>query len=215
MTAPHGISRNSNFRAQSRYAEWKDQHGRLWRVNFHPKNMLWTCPPTLRDARPPLDGEQDYVEPMLDDRKEPIAGQLYVNHRKWRQAISTRDAEWKDAMRENAKKMYPSNVGEALRNPPIDLLVETGPGPAPVEIVEAMEAGNKWALGLSTQRPKWVTDDMLDRVAALTRSTGYRESGGRVSDVDATKYLDEEEVFDTAALGGKTIPMKTAKAATR
>lgn len=106
-------------------------------------------------------------------------------------------------------------MGEALRNPPIDLLVETGPGPAPIEIVEAMDAGNKWALGLSTQRPKWVTDDMLDRVAALTRSTGYRESGGRVGDVDATKYLDEEEVFDTAALGGKTIPMKTAKAATR
>lgn len=177
--------------------------------------MTWITAPILKNARPPLDGEQVYVEPVIGPNKRPIMGQLFVNHRKWRQAFSVRDAEWKDAMRENAKKMYPSNVGEALRNPPIDLLVETGPGPAPVEIVEAMEAGNKWALGLSTQRPKWVTDDMLDRVAALTRSTGYRESGGRVSDVDATKYLDEEEVFDTAALGGKTIPMKTAKAATR
>jgi hypothetical protein len=191
---------------------WEDQHGRKWEVEIDPAGMSWTAPPFLKSDRP-IPGAQHYLEHVKNEYGEPTMGKLYVNYPKWRRDLQQRLGEWEDSLRETAKKMFPNSFGEVLRDPPRDLLVEVGPGPLPVEFVEAMEAGNSWALGRRKAdgtfhpRPKWVTESMLDRATALRRTTGYRLGTGRPAEFDAAKYLDDEEVADPEAVGGKTVKM--------
>lgn len=211
MTSPYA-ARTSNTRVMPRNMLWKDQHGRTWEMEVDPRTMSWTAPPILKDCRPPIPGAQHYLEHVVNEYKEPVMGQCYVNYPRWRKDILQRLLEWEDGLREVAKKMYPNSFGDALRDPPRDLLVEVGPGPIPVEFIEAMEAGNSWALGKTQPngqpfpRPRWVTESMLDRASALRRTTGFRDVS-RPTTFDATKYFDDEEDADPLAVGGKTIPM--------
>lgn len=206
----------------------KDQFGRAWEVMLDTPTLGWVAPPILRDCRPPFATPAKYVRPVLGEDKTPVMGQIFVDYARMRKDILERRIEWKQGLQSVAKKMYPHNYGEMLQSPSRDLLVEAGPGPLPVEFVEAALSGNSWALGRRKPdgtffpRPRWVTDAMLDDAAALRRAFGWREAV-EVGTVDPSRYADEtdedavdpygeiEEQFDPRGTTRPVAPVKTAQ----
>lgn len=197
-----------------------DQFGRAFDVeidlNIH--TMTWVGPPILKDARPPIDLPQVFIKPVVENNRI-VLGKVYCDFPAYRMEQLINGRLWRQSLLDRAKKMYPNSYGEVVQNPPRDLLIETGPGPIPIELIEASIAGNKWALGIRRkdgsfyERPRWVTEDMLERVAALKNVTGWKMDGefDALDDDLAAKYPDyddEEEAADPTALGGKTIPVK-------
>lgn len=223
MTAPAGILQlPDNSGSRSRQVQGMvghDQFGRAWdlEIDLNIDTMTWVGPPLLKDCRPPVDIPQNFVKPVVENRRI-VLGRVYCDFAAWRTEQLTLGRYWRQALLDRAKQMYPNSYGEAVKNPPRDLLIEAGPAPMPHEIIEACAAGNKWALGIRKpdgtfyHRPNWVTDDMLDRIAALKNVTGWREDGS-IEDMQTTiadypDFEDEEEHFDPEALGGKTIAIK-------
>ena len=230
MTAPAvpmPVVRTSDVRAMPEGMVFKDQYGREYDVEVDVKTKSWVAAPILRDARPPVDLPQNMLEPVVDKKGRVLFGQIYANYPKYRRAVLERRNEWLDTVAFVAKQMYPNNYGEMIANPTRALLLEVGPGPVALELLEAAEAGHPWALGKRREdgsfhpRPKWATQDMLDGVAVLKRSTGFREGVGDSSlTFDAAKYfeddeldarLDVEEATDPTAVGGKTVKIPQKK----
>lgn len=64
---------------------------------------------------------------------------------------------------EIAKKMAKDDAIALVDKPTKAFLIERGPSPfPPVDIIQMMRDGDKWALGLEAKRPAWLTDLMLE-----------------------------------------------------
>lgn len=194
----------------------KDRWGREWhcqvdrnavRNRDNEPSFAHVGIPTLGGRyKPVVDIPPKYLKKQ--DPEEPTM--MNVDLDLWERDLRAAAVHWQDAMRDWAKKMYPNTFGEALANPPAELLQVSGPMPLPVEFVHAMKAGNKWVLGIPKPdgsyypRPKWATDELMERYHALMQS--YWSPGtenGELPRVDLSKYADEEGDEDavTVAVG--------------
>lgn len=189
-------------RDHQRGMTWQDQHGRKWSGYFEmagaadPKGrtVITWIQITPSNFVSPLDIPPHVLKPVFDESGEQVFGRLLVDYGQWKAENSEARRGWRDRARLVAKKMFPNNYGEAMKNPPADLLEEAGPMPLPRALIEAAESGNKWALGLTSTRPPWLTDEMLDARDALKRSSGWRDvADEEAGPVDASQYPDAVE----------------------
>lgn len=194
VTAPFGEqNRNRSTRTPVEHMLVTDQHGREWEGHFDLRTLTWISALHLTQADPPVDIPPKYVEPVRGQNGRNVAGRVQINYKAWLRDLGDRVSEWNDALLTTAKRMYPNNYGEMVQKPTRELLVEAGPGPIDPRFVEAMIAGNKWALGLTTKQPPWVTDEMLEGAAAIKRKFGWKTQVTYDGTIDPSLYPDAED----------------------
>lgn len=227
-----------------RYEEFRDQHGRVYGANVEIKTgdpcetlraVEWTAPQNpdwyKRKLMPPMD---DYeIVKMVPARLRARKGfQIEINYSRWLQ-------KWDDAYEALQRKLHDfakgmtkssGNMLELVNNPPPELLKLVGRGPlnVPRVFIEAMAAGNAWALGLSDKVPA-KAEALLDELKPVV--TGQRKAlvigydplaeedeDERPSDVVMDRIIDpfgdEEELYDREAVGtqqAKPVPVKPRK----
>jgi hypothetical protein len=138
-----------------RYAEFTDQHGRLFGAEVegetgHPCGPVKCLHRTPAGNLPPWLPESKYL--VFDSVKQGVVTIDYP------QAIADRQASvdrWEAEKNRLALLIAPSRVIEEVEAPSAALLSIIGARPPGPEIVEAASQGNKWALGLTDAMPKW------------------------------------------------------------
>lgn len=186
----------------------KDDFGRIWHcvIDIHDDRMGHCGPPTLAGKyRPPIDIPLKYLKKLdPDDQFRQV-----IDFARWKADWRDRMVTWKARLVELAQIMYPNDFGEKVESPTPDLLREVGPMPIPLEFIEAMEVGNKWALGIPKpdgtyyKRPSWATDDLWGRYQMLKQSfwmAGDSDTGG-ARKADPSMYPDEDDVAEPVAVG--------------
>jgi hypothetical protein len=204
------FSKPSEPRDHQKGMTWQDQHGRKWGGLFEMKaaadpkgrtHIVWIQLNAVGFVSP-LDIPPHVLKPIFAEDGEQVFQKLVVDYAQWKAENAEARRGWRDRARLIAKKMFPNNYGEVMKNPPADLLDEAGPTPLPRELIEAAEVGNRWALGLTQVRPPWLTDEMLDARDALKRSLGWRESAEETAGpVDVSKYPDAPDEAVLVAAG--------------
>lgn len=171
MTGDLGILKGREQHKRRRNVIWRDQWGRAWDGEMDTETLAPVgAPPFLKSTTSPIDIPPHYVVAIPGE-----VGRLRVETGRWKQELRERRREHRLTLQEQARAMYPNNYGDMLANPPRALLEAVGPGPLPVEFIEAMEAGNQWVLGLRRadgrpyRRPPWATA-LWDSVVALKRA---------------------------------------------
>jgi hypothetical protein len=178
----------------------RDQFGRVYHVEIDVDSLDPVGPIMLRDARPPVPVPDHYTRPVPGE-----LGRIRVHLEEWRNDLLVAHEAWKRTLRAAAQKMYGDQAANALTTRPPALLDLVGPEPMPVEFCEAMIVGNKWALGSRLgkgfhPRPKWVTDELLNRLEKATRTVWNATDTVKAKPVDASKYTDEAYDDDDDAI---------------
>lgn len=200
-------------RQEDKLMRWtfRDQHGREFAA---------TVDRTGYRGKPRLDGRGSIREPLMGFvsdvtpigwappfpellpataicQQDPAAPSSFViDYDAWASQITDAYQEYERGIRLLANERYPSNPGEALTNPPADLLRLAGRRPLHPDFVIAMRQGNRWALGLPRltggmyPTPAWATP-LLDTIGSLYKVT-------RASSNDAARFADEDEVTESA-----------------
>lgn len=175
---------------------------------------------------PPVD-DHDIVKmvPRLQRAKKGYQVEIDFDRwlMKWDAANETRQRKLYDGAKAMAKGR---DAHEIAKDPPAILLAELGPPPMPPRVfIEAMKAGNAWALGKSDKIPAkavalleeietWFVKRRVqlgnavgDPLADDDETLGFaNEAGfGAVTDVDLDPFGEIEEQEDPKAIGGKVI----------
>lgn len=206
-----------------------DRHGREYFANIEiesgdPLDLTpynWAAPVSPPWARallnPPLD-DRDVVTIVPRMQRARKGYQVEIDYDRWEQKIVERNAQRMEQLRTVVQNMPNVNVPEVLKNPPKELLEYIGPEAfPPVEFIRAMRAGNKWALGLSSEIPPTALA-LLERIkptvlaAKLVKSVDENDGGEPVdpfaSDLSLERLMDLEETHDPESTGGKTVPVE-------
>jgi hypothetical protein len=144
------------------HATLMDKEGRKWQAviekdTMHPCGVI--SPKGWRETTGCVVPDQYKTIPDLSD---PFA--LVIDYDKWIEDLEAAHRDYEDRMQTTAMAMDPENQGGNLYRQGIDGSVYRSPSlvrivgkpPAPIELVRAMRAGNKWSLGLinpATRRP--------------------------------------------------------------
>jgi hypothetical protein len=132
-----------------RKATWQvtDQHGRAWSALFRLKNKPFPAPVSpyrpvgwmapLPELLPP----QQYFRPVRGNR-------VLINYEAWRQDLQTAFQERTAAGKQAAREMFGSKAGDAWKQRDPEVIAEVGSLPLNPTFVDAMEAGEKWVLGI-------------------------------------------------------------------
>lgn len=228
---------------QRRYEFFRDKHGRIYGANVgiktgDPVEVLradgWAAPLNpdwyRRKLMPPVDDFE--IVKMVPARERARRGyQVEINYTRWLQ-------KWDDANQALQRKLHDiaqgmtrssGNMVELINNPPPELLRLIGRGPLniPRVFIEAMAAGNAWALGLSDKVPakaEALLDELRPVVAGLRKGlvTGYDPLAADETDSDETvnedmvsaiidPFGEVEEAHDPNATGGKVEPVRAAQ----
>lgn len=147
---------------QRRPQNMKDRHGRPWFANIEkasgaPTGMIQHM---FDVPHPGLVPPQKYLEFDPND-----ATHLKINYDQWIKDEDAHLEEWEsDRVRMSA--MMPGVVYDPNRPPPPQLLVLLGPRPMGGLPIRAMQQGNAWALGFSTEKPPEASRYFPDPVVA-------------------------------------------------
>lgn len=176
---------------------------------------------------PPVDDPQIVkMVPRLERARRGY--QVFIDYDAWLSKLAQRDEEWDQRLHDLAKGMSGGmEVVKLVENPPPALKHYIGRRPFPPRIlVEAMKAGNAWALGLTDKIPKKVEALLADLESDLVQTRRVRLGnavadpladddeptiGGALADAaveDVDPFGEEEEHADPKALGGKTVPIR-------
>jgi hypothetical protein len=161
-----------------KHAVFTDQFGRKWETEIE-KDTMHPCtavtPKGWREADGCVTPDIYKTYPKIDD---PFA--MVINLEDWIQHLEERQRDYEQTAANTAMYMSPDDNGARLFRSAEDgtifiaraLRNIIGPIPAPPDLVRAMRAGNKWALGLINPetrkpypRPKWA-DKFFPVVAA-------------------------------------------------
>jgi hypothetical protein len=217
-----------------RYEEFRDKHGRIYGANVGIKTgdpcetlraVGWTAPQNpewyKRKLMPPMD-DMEIVQMVPAKLRARKGYQVEIHYavwlRKWDDAYEALQRKLHDFAKGMTKSS--GNMLELVNNPPPELLKLVGRGPlnVPRVFIEAMAAGNPWALGLSDKVPA-KAEALLDELKPVV--TGQRkgliigydpladEDDQPIMDETMDRIIDpfgdEEETHDPDAVGGKTI----------
>lgn len=179
-----------------------DQHGREWTAvkdiftdtNVGPMTPQGWTPVSYmgRDLVPP-----DHVLRFDDARP----GTFTIDYSRWISDIRAAHTGWVQQAGSYAASMYGDKSMDALENPPPALLNAMGPKPMPVELLEAMQEGNRWILGLAVARPAWA--DKFFHAEQQMPASGRRYEDAEDELVGAgTRARDDKGRFLSAKEGG-------------
>lgn len=197
---PLGFMQDREQHTRRKSVQKIDDYGRIWHceVDLFDEQFSHCGIPTLDGKyRPPIDIPVKYMK--KHDPKQPF--RFVLNIALWKRDWAARMVEWRARLAEAAQQMYPNNYGAMLTDPSPELLREVGSMPIPLEFIEAIEVGNKWALGIPRSdgtyypRPKWATDDLMARYALLKQSYWAVDAaeGAEFAAPDPAKYADEDD----------------------
>ena len=180
-------------RMKRHYALYNDQHGRQWGANCENKT-----------GDPCGNLEPQFVAPLRPlDKYITINGrrrQVVIRYAEIIRDIVEAENDWDTEMRSYARKAYGMKAGEAIANPPPDLLDMVGPRPNERrEPWEAAMQGNKWALGLSTAKPEWAQEFFPDTKQA--KQTFQIETTNRYPDADDEVEAEQAPAGEVAWAG--------------
>lgn len=224
---------------QRRPEEYIDQHGRVYFavVDMKTGDPCTTLQPLFKAPTnpvwfrkmltPPVDEAKvvKLVPRLLRARK---GYQVFIDYDAWDAILAQREEEWNARLHDLAKGMSGGlETIKIVENPPPALIHYIGTRPFPPRIlIQAMKAGNKWALGLSDEIPKKVAALLGDLEASMTRKRRVTQIGNAVADpladddeptdndvfenaaINLDPFGDIEERMDPKALGGKTVKPK-------
>jgi hypothetical protein len=163
-------TRQQHERRQS--STWVDQHGREFHCEIDIASQRPVSIPTPSGGwKPPIATPEKYVKPHPKS-----FGRFVIDYPQWKMDLLERESERTRSLVGLAEAMFGEKAPEALLRPPPSLIAKVGAQPLPIEFVLAMESGNKWALGLRRPdgtlypQPGWVTEDLLRRWKASTRT---------------------------------------------
>ena len=126
---------------------WTDQHGRHWDAMTQFKNKPFPCwtgtprPAGWSAPHPELMPPSEYLSPLRGQR-------IRVDYARWRESL--RDA-WKERTAHAkiaAKDMYGERAGDAWDERSPAVMEAVGTFPLHPLFVDALEAGDLWALGI-------------------------------------------------------------------
>lgn len=149
LTSSHGSSLEDAKYSQATervYRIWTDQWGREWGSDCE-KRTMHPCGPFSSRFTAPLAVPQKYV--VITDS---IRAKIWIDTRRWiYDLIDAHRAYWTEVQKQASRiagtqsfKLY-----DQSRNfVDDDLLRLVGKPPLPVEVLQAMRAGNRWILGL-------------------------------------------------------------------
>lgn len=196
---------------QRRPEMFVDRHGREYFANVELKtgDPCEVLQPRFRSpiapewARkmllPPVDDHEVVkMVPRLQRAKKGY--QVEIDYDRWL-------AKWDRANEGRQRKLYEGakamakgrDAHEIATNPPAILLAELGPPPMPPRtFIEAMKAGNKWALGLDAvipQKALALLSEIQTWIVTPTKKIG-NAIGDPLADDDETQNLAEDAGFE-------------------
>lgn len=197
-------TRQQHERRQS--SLWTDQHGREWHCEIDISSQRPVSIPTPTGGfKPPIATPEKYLKPHPKS-----FGRFVIDYAQWKMDLMERESERTRTLIGLAEAMFGEKAPSALEAPPPSLLNKVGAGPLPIEFVMAMEAGNKWALGLRRTdgtlypQPSWVTADLLRRWKAATRTVWSQNDayGEGIPTATKNQFYDEGDdvVFDVGGV---------------
>lgn len=156
----------------------------------HPAPVSSMNPHGWNDPLNTPEGYKVYGKGSADEAAGTNFFRVWIDVARWEQDLVTAHAEYEALVIAKAAAMSPEDGGAALlgkgpqdRSP--HLLAAVGPKPQPVELVQALIAGNKWARGQSPVVPEWAKKLLPIPVIPAART----------EDLDAlkAKFPDAEE----------------------
>ena len=174
-----------------------DQHGREYSAEIDTDALAPVGPIMPRNFKQPVPTPSKYIKPIPGRLNE-----IKIDYEAWKRDVAAGEYVRTLKMRKLAEDMYGSQFGNAMKDPPPELLAKVGPGPIPIEFVLAMESGqSKWALGLRKAdgsyypKPKWVTPELEDRLLASLKQVWSGEEAflGGLPSANPGQFVDDEE----------------------
>jgi hypothetical protein len=135
-----------------RFQVLRDQHGREWGTTIELSTGDPTGPMDPR-FKAPLYPPQRFVK--VDSRKD--YGRANIDYAGWAGAIRQARDHWRKELLDHATAMYGDAAAQKMDETPLPaaLAAKVGRPPEPLEPILAAEHGDKWVLGLTTDRPGW------------------------------------------------------------
>lgn len=182
-------------------AVWTDQWGREWAGNkdkktLHPSSQIlpegWASPHVALIPPP-----QYHVFNKRDN------GKFKIDTTRWRRDQEGARQEWRKQFGELARGVYKDKSVEAIRELSATILELVGPMPIAGVWIEAMEANNRWVLGIPNRRgemdprPAWV-DELMEGTHCtpwdtLQRVEFYEGAVGSIAPADVKKYGNPDD----------------------
>lgn len=131
------------------WAEFTDQHGRIWGAITENKTRH-PCAPLQPQFQSPFEMFPKYL-------KVTSANSIRIEYQAALNDMDASDAEYDRELRNYATQLYGEKALDAIENPPPQLLALAGERPqrVPRAFIEACLQDNQWVLGLNPNVPPW------------------------------------------------------------
>lgn len=174
----------------------RDIHGRIWNCQFHvddEKSGNAGTPMLDGQYSPPIDIPLKYLKHTNPD--DPFLQP--IDFAQWKMDWRERMRTWRERLAMIAKAMYPNDWGAHVASPTPQMIEEAGARPIPLQFIEAIEVGNKWALGTPKPdgtyypRPSWATDELWGQYMLLRQSFWLVDGDKAFPEPTPDQYPDE------------------------
>jgi len=138
---------------------------------------------------------KSYGKATASDAKGSSFFRIYIEVERWEQDLLDAHAEYEARVVATAAAMSPKDGGAALlgdgpNDRSLHLMEIVGQKPQPVEFVQALIAGNKWARGESDQVPSWARKLMPIKVIPASRTEDLTALRAKFPDADDEEGSD-------------------------
>lgn len=181
-----------------RPAKLYDPHGREWATKIdketgHPAAPV--TPTTWKAPYPTLYPPAKY-QVFTDDRP----GYMGIDYDRWIIDTSEAETEYRTWVLQVAKQQFGAAAMQKIKENDADLQRLAGPPPASVEVIKAMKAGNKWALGiLRPDGTRYPMPPWAEALASTLIPHEAFEGTGVGVEVHASDYPDvDDDAFAVA-----------------
>jgi len=187
-----------------RPATLRDQHDRPWATQINKETMHPCIAMTPAGWRSPLAALTPAQKYLTVPQHE--FGKVFVDYDQWIIDWSDAAREYQNHLLQVARKEFGAAAMQRIeeRDPKLRLLA--GPGPAAVDFVRAMKAGNKWALGIPRAdgtpypMPAWAASivDTLKPIETYDGSDIELDAG-----IDQFPDVEDETAEDAQAIAAR------------
>lgn len=175
-----------------RTALYVDQHGREYSTQQDKETGDPAAPLTPTTWRAPYPTLYPPAKYLTFPAHRP--GTVVIDYDRWIIDASEAETEYRTWVLQVARQQFGAAALQKIQERDADLRRLAGPPPASVEVIKAMKAGNKWALGL--RRPdgsRYAMPPWAQELAETLVPHESFEGTGTLLDVDAAQYPDVDD----------------------